>query len=110
MSFASPSKERKVRRIIKHLAAPHEPVEAIVPFAGAGMPEMAIVTLPTHDFKKPECAAKINFPALAQRKIDGWRCLATCPDASGEWMLVSRSDKVLFQPRAHQKGAGEQRL
>jgi hypothetical protein len=97
MSFASPSKERKVRRIIKHVAAPHEPVEAIVPFAGAGMPETAIVTLPmlAHDFKKPECAAKINFPALAQRKIDGWRCLATCPDASGEWMLVSRSDKVL---------------
>ena len=97
MSFASPSKERKVRRIIKHVAAPHEAVEAIVPFAGAGMPETAIVTLPmlAHDFKKPECAAKINFPALAQRKIDGWRCLATCPDTSGEWILVSRSDKVL---------------
>jgi len=97
MSFASPSKERKVRRIIKHVAAPHESVEAIVPFAGAGVPETAIVTLPmlAHDFKKPECAAKINFPALAQRKIDGWRCLATCPDTSGEWMLVSRSDKVL---------------
>jgi ATP-dependent DNA ligase len=56
-----------------------------------------------HDFKKPECAAKIIFPAMAQRKIDGWRCFATdiCTDCSethvGDFKLLSRNGKPLLK-------------
>ena len=45
--------------------------------AGAGTSEMSLPVFKepmlAHDFKKPECAGKIIFPAMAQRKIDGWR-------------------------------------
>lgn len=62
-----------------------------------------MVPMLAHDFKKPESAAKIVFPAMAQRKIDGWRCLATdvCTDCSethaGDFKLVSRNGKPLIK-------------
>ena len=48
-----------------------------------------------HDFKRPECATKIFLPAIAQRKIDGWRCRAMASARTAQRRTPATSNSFL---------------